>query len=166
MKRLLLTYSLVLIAPFFLASCGKSNKQEDPDQAKIKTDNNIKHEGNTKMTRTKTASGLEYEIIHEGTGETPKKGQLVTVNYTGWLNVNGEKGTKFDSSFDRNQPFVFPIGMGHVIKGWDEGVISMKPGEKRLLFIPSELGYGARGAGAIIPGNANLIFEVDLIKAT
>jgi len=116
------------------------------------------------MTRTKTASGLEYEILQEGSGSSPKAGNMVTVHYTGWLNNNGEPGQMFDSSFKRNQPFTFQIGVHQVIQGWDEGVMSMKIGEKRRLFIPSQLGYGARGAGSAIPANANLIFEVELLK--
>jgi ketosteroid isomerase-like protein len=106
-----------------------------------------------------TTSGLKYIDIVEGTGASPKPGQSVTVHYTGTL----EDGTKFDSSVDRGQPFVFPIGMGKVIKGWDEGVMTMKIGGKRKLIIPASLGYGARGAGGVIPPNATLIFEVELL---
>jgi peptidylprolyl isomerase len=113
---------------------------------------------------TKTNSGLEYEIVQEGTGATPQKGQAVTVHYTGWLDNNGELGTKFDSSVDRGQPFTFNIGLGQVIKGWDEGVMSMKVGEKRRLMIPANLGYGAYGAGRVIPPHAKLIFDVELLK--
>lgn len=112
----------------------------------------------------KTDSGLEYEIIRDGAGATPQKGQLVTVHYTGWLSDNGQPGIKFDSSVDRGQLFSFIIGMGQVIRGWDEGVMLMKPGEKRRLIIPAQLGYGARGAGALIPPNATLIFDVELLK--
>lgn len=166
MKKLLLAYSLVIAAPFLLANCGKSNNPEsaNPDRPKIETDKQIKQEGTTKMTRTKTASGLEYIILKEGKGETPAKGKLVTVHYTGWLDKNGEKGSKFDSSVNRNQPFNFIIDVGQVIKGWDEGVMSMKVGEQRRLFIPADLGYGAHGAGKVIPPNAKLIFDVELLK--
>lgn len=129
-----------------------------------KKDNKTEHEGNPKMTRQKTGSGLEYIIEQEGSGISPKPGQSVTVHYTGWLNNNGELGTKFDSSLDRGQPFTFKIGFGQVIKGWDEGVMSMKIGEKRRLFIPANLGYGAHGAGRVIPPHANLIFDVELLK--
>ena len=110
-----------------------------------------------------TASGLKIQDTKVGTGATPQPGQTCVMHYTGWLYVNGAKGQKFDSSLDRGQPFEFPIGRGRVIKGWDEGVASMKVGGKRTLIIPPELGYGARGAGGVIPPNATLMFEVELL---
>jgi FKBP-type peptidyl-prolyl cis-trans isomerase len=113
---------------------------------------------------TKTDSGLQYRDVKEGTGPEAAKGQTAEVHYTGWLWVNDAKGRKFDSSKDRGQPFDFPLGAGRVIKGWDEGVAGMKVGGKRELIIPPELGYGSRGAGGVIPPNATLFFEVELLK--
>jgi peptidylprolyl isomerase len=106
-----------------------------------------------------TPSGLKYVELKEGTGATPQPGQTVEVHYVGTL----ENGTKFDSSRDRGQPFSFKIGVGQVIKGWDEGLSTMKVGGRRQLIIPSELGYGARGAGGVIPPNATLLFDVELL---
>ncbi|GLS42374.1 FKBP-type peptidyl-prolyl cis-trans isomerase [Methylobacterium brachythecii] len=110
-----------------------------------------------------TASGLTYTDEVVGTGAEAKPGQQVSVHYTGWLDESGKKGKKFDSSRDRNQPFAFPLGGGQVIRGWDEGVAGMKVGGKRTLLIPAALGYGARGAGGVIPPNATLIFDVELL---
>jgi len=110
-----------------------------------------------------TASGLKIEDSTVGTGVSPTKGQICVMHYTGWLYENGVKGKKFDSSVDRNEPFEFPIGQGRVIAGWDEGVSTMKVGGKRTLIIPPALGYGARGAGGVIPPNATLIFDVELL---
>jgi peptidylprolyl isomerase len=111
-----------------------------------------------------TPSGLRIIDVKPGTGPVPQAGQTVTVNYTGWLFVDGKKGKKFDSSLDRGEPFSFTIGQGQVIKGWDEGLATMHVGGKRTLIIPPDLGYGASGAGADIPPGATLIFEVDLIS--
>lgn len=108
---------------------------------------------------TTTASGLKYADLVVGKGASPARGKQVTVHYTGTL----ENGTKFDSSLDRRQPFSFVIGVGRVIKGWDEGVMGMKVGGKRKLVIPANLGYGARGAGGVIPPNATLLFDVELL---
>lgn len=117
------------------------------------------------MTTITTASGLQYQDLNIGTGAVALAGQHVSVHYTGWLqNPDGSKGKKFDSSKDRNEAFQFPLAAGHVIKGWDEGVLGMKVGGVRTLIIPSALGYGARGAGGVIPPNATLIFEVELLN--
>jgi peptidylprolyl isomerase len=106
-------------------------------------------------------SGLQSTIDAPGTGAQPKAGQVVSVHYTGWLT----DGTKFDSSRDRGTPIEFPLGAGRVIKGWDEGIAAMRIGEKRTLVIPPQLGYGARGAGGVIPPNATLVFKVELVNA-
>jgi peptidylprolyl isomerase len=111
----------------------------------------------------KTPSGLQYEDTVVGTGATPKTGQTCVMHYTGWLWEANAKGKKFDSSVDRGQPFEFQIGRGMVIKGWDEGVATMKVGGKRTLLIPANLGYGSRGAGGVIPPNATLLFDVELL---
>ncbi|MBL8512128.1 MAG: FKBP-type peptidyl-prolyl cis-trans isomerase [Betaproteobacteria bacterium] len=110
-----------------------------------------------------TDSGLQYEDTTPGDGASATSGSYVTVHYTGWLYNNGEIGEKFDSSKDRGQPFQFPLGGGRVIRGWDEGVAGMKVGGVRKLVIPPQLGYGARGAGGVIPPNATLLFEVELL---
>jgi FKBP-type peptidyl-prolyl cis-trans isomerase FkpA len=113
------------------------------------------------MTETTTDSGLRYTDITIGDGETATgKGQTAIVHYTGWL----EDNTKFDSSLDRNEPFSFPIDCGYVIRGWDEGVKGMQVGGKRRLVVPAELGYGAQGAGGVIPPNATLVFEIELLE--
>jgi peptidylprolyl isomerase len=109
-------------------------------------------------------SGVKYEDHVVGTGATPNKGQMVTVHYTGWLDENGTKGKKFDSSHDRSQPFTFKIGVQQVISGWDLGVATMQVGGKRTLTIPAEHGYGQRGAGSVIPPGATLIFDVELLE--
>jgi peptidylprolyl isomerase len=110
-----------------------------------------------------TPSGLQIIDTAVGTGASPKAGQTCVMHYTGWLYEDGKKGKKFDSSVDRNEPFEFPIGQKRVIAGWDEGVATMKVGGKRTLIIPAALGYGARGAGGVIPPNATLMFDVELL---
>ena len=111
-----------------------------------------------------TETGLKIIDTTVGTGASPQSGQTCVMHYTGWLSEGGEKkGKKFDSSVDRGSPFEFPIGMKRVIAGWDEGVATMKVGGKRTLIIPPQLGYGARGAGGVIPPNATLIFDVELL---
>jgi peptidylprolyl isomerase len=180
MKRLVVVSALMITTASLFIVCNNAQNTESTVESSVentpaapaselaqeKIEQTTKS-GNKKMTRTKTISGLEYEIMQEGTGASPKSGNMVTVHYTGWLNVNGAPaGKAFDSSFNRNEPFTFKIGVHQVIQGWDEGVMTMKIGEKRRLFIPSNLGYGSRGAGAVIPGNANLIFDVELIKVS
>ena len=117
------------------------------------------------MAFTTTTSGLQFEDTVVGTGAEAAPGRNVTVHYTGWLYENDEQGAKFDSSKDRDEPFMFALGAGMVIKGWDEGVQGMKEGGQRTLIIPADLGYGARGAGGVIPPNATLKFDVELLGA-
>ena len=117
------------------------------------------------MAFTTLASGLQFEDTVVGTGAEAAPGRNVTVHYTGWLYENDAQGAKFDSSKDRGEPFVFALGAGMVIKGWDEGVQGMKEGGQRTLIIPATLGYGARGAGGVIPPNATLKFDVELLGA-
>jgi FKBP-type peptidyl-prolyl cis-trans isomerase len=113
---------------------------------------------------TELPSGLKYTDEKVGSGAEAKRGDKVTVHYTGWLYNNGEKGKKFDSSVDRGEPFTFNLGAGQVIPGWDQGVAGMKVGGKRTLIIPANLAYGTRGAGGVIPPNATLMFDVELLK--
>ena len=124
----------------------------------------VPHRDDGHRAMNTTASGLQYEDTTPGSGAEAKPGQHVHVHYTGWLYQNGQQGAKFDSSRDRNDPFEFPLGAGMVIRGWDEGVAGMKVGGKRTLIIPPQLGYGARGAGGVIPPNATLVFEVELLQ--
>ena len=121
------------------------------------------NQNTTTTTTITTASGLQYIDTMVGSGAQAAKGQKVTVHYTGWLYNNDTQGAKFDSSKDRNDPFVFSLGAGMVIKGWDEGVAGMQVGGARTLIIPAGLGYGARGAGGAIPPNATLKFDVELL---
>lgn len=156
MKLRSMIYVLITMSTMLLSGCGGS--------CSCKHDEDTQQQG-IEMTKHGTTSGLIYETVQEGTGAMPQKGRPVTVHYTGWLESNGQKGAKFDSSVDRGEPFTFIIGVGQVIPGWDEGVLSMKEGEKRRLTIPAHLAYGTRGAGGVIPPNATLIFDVELLKA-
>ncbi len=154
--------------------CGKKSKQYETRVEKT----SVNQEKTAMQTRQKTASGLEYTIIVEGTENiSPKPGAMVTVDYTGWLKNDNQrenytygeyadKNKAFDSSIKRGQKFKFQIGVGQVIKGWDEGVMGMKIGEKRRLYIPASLGYGARGAGGAIPPHADLVFDVELFDVS
>ena len=110
-----------------------------------------------------TQSGLQIGDIVVGAGPKPRPGQMCVMHYTGWLYENGAKGKKFDSSLDRGEPFEFKLAAGQVIRGWDEGVATMQVGSKRTLIIPPALGYGSRGAGSVIPPDATLLFEVELL---
>jgi peptidylprolyl isomerase len=140
MRSFLIVAACLVAAP----SCASAQDKIDPEKMK------------------KTDTGLRYEDLKEGTGAKPQTGQRCEMHYTGWLWVDGKKGKKFDSSVDRGQPFTFTLGQGDVIKGWDEGVATMKAGGKRHLLIPPDLGYGAGGRGPI-PPNATLLFEVELL---
>lgn len=139
MKSAIMTGFLTLVAPTLVLACSLHAKANDT---------------------IKTPSGLSYQDIKVGEGTSPQKGQEVTVHYTGWLEENNKK---FDSSVDRGQPFIFKIGEGQVIPGWDEGVATMKVGGKRKLIIPADLAYGERGAPGVIPPNATLVFDVELL---
>jgi peptidylprolyl isomerase len=155
MKAISLLLSVALAAALAAASASADEKKPTaPSEPEKKSESKM----------TKTPSGLQYEDTKVGTGASPAKGQTCVMHYTGWLWENGAKGNKFDSSVDRGAPFSFPLGQGRVIKGWDEGVATMKVGGKRTLLIPPDLGYGARGAGGVIPPNATLLFDVELLE--
>ncbi|MBI3590995.1 MAG: FKBP-type peptidyl-prolyl cis-trans isomerase [Candidatus Melainabacteria bacterium] len=158
-KSLIVIISFVFCLSSFALEKNKEVGSVSGKTQKTKEKTNMKVEqgGNEKIETT--VSGLKYIDEVPGKGSSPKSGQKVKVHYTGWL----ENGTKFDSSVDRGEPFEFVIGVGQVIKGWDEGVSTMKVGGKRKLIIPSKLGYGTRGAGGLIPPNATLVFDVELL---
>jgi FKBP-type peptidyl-prolyl cis-trans isomerase len=149
---------LVLLAASLISACVQKESAA-PEQKKGGDIMTGKAAGNQAAGIVTTASGLQYEELVSGSGASPQPGKVVTVHYSGWLT----DGKKFDSSVDRNEPFSFRIGSGEVIRGWDEGVMSMKIGGKRKLVIPAALGYGTAGAGGVIPPNATLVFEVILL---
>lgn len=167
MKEILISFSITLVAVLVLVIAQFTTNSTaiaspiQPTQISM-TPNNSEIASKPSPETITTASGLKYQEITIGTGATPKQGNKVTVHYIGTL----ENGTKFDSSRDRSRPFDFELGVGQVIKGWDEGLATMKVGGRRILTIPPELGYGARGAGGVIPPNATLIFDVELLKVS
>ena len=161
MKTIFKSATILLCSTLALTGC--SNQDASSDVSTVAADNKA-------VVQTQQSAGvteLQVTDVVKGEGATAAVGQDVVVHYTGWLYQPGEpdnKGKKFDSSLDRGQPFVFPLGGGRVIQGWDQGVAGMQVGGKRLLVIPPEMGYGASGAGGVIPPNATLIFEVDLLE--
>jgi FKBP-type peptidyl-prolyl cis-trans isomerase len=170
LKAILLSVGFMLLCVVVLVLSQVGSKQDSAVAANLTpttpvptsfTKNNTLIASNTMSdaNAVTTASGLKYVELKEGDGATPESGKTVVVHYTGTL----EDGTKFDSSRDRGQPFSFKIGVGQVIKGWDEGLSTMKVGGRRQLIIPPELGYGSRGAGGVIPPNATLLFDVELL---
>jgi peptidylprolyl isomerase len=156
----ILRIPLLLVLPLALAAQVPATNSPNAPSKKAKKGPAKPAKGVKMIT---TESGLKYIDTQVGAGATPVKGQQCIVHYTGWLSDKGKRGKKFDSSVDRGEPLPIPIGIGRVIKGWDEGLMTMKVGGKRTLYIPAALGYGARGAGADIPPNADLIFDVELL---
>lgn len=160
MKTILVTALSILFATFAFSKDGTTPSEKGNKDKSVQTSANPADPlKGKKMNKEK--NGLEWQNIKVGKGASPVKGKKVVVHYTGWL----KDGKKFDSSLDRKEPFEFTIGIGQVIKGWDEGVMTMKPGGVRRLYIPPELGYGSQNVGGdLIPGNSTLVFEIELIE--
>lgn len=168
------SFTVALLTAGLVAACSNAADEGDTTASEPAVENAAPEPASTEVAAmyaeelgvdidamTKTESGLHYAVLAEGSGAEAAAGQSATVHYTGWL----PNGSKFDSSRDRNQPFTFALGAGQVIPGWDEGVAGMKIGEQRKLVIPPALGYGTAGAGGVIPPNATLIFDVELLDA-
>jgi peptidylprolyl isomerase len=156
-----LVVAQISTSPAAIAEINQNQPFTDVSSSNVTTvENTLANNMMSDENTVTTPSGLKYVDIQPGDGATPQAGQTVVVHYTGTL----ENGTKFDSSRDRNRPFSFKLGAGQVIKGWDEGLSTMKVGGRRQLIIPPELGYGARGAGGVIPPNATLVFDVELLR--
>lgn len=167
-----MTRKIILTVFALLAACGSPMTQDaattTAKQAptQVEQESSIAESEEARMELVALDSGLKYRLMAEGAGEAIEAGQGAMVHYTGWLydeSLPEGKGDKFDSSRDRNEPFNFPLGAGRVIKGWDMGVAGMKVGERRMLIIPAVLGYGSRGAGGLIPPDATLLFDVELL---
>jgi len=156
-KKLVISIIILIVVIVGIYFIAQNNKNSGAALSQSLAQEQQKSEANP---TSYDIQGMKIEVLKEGSGEAAKSGDLVTVNYVGTLT----NGTKFDSSLDRNQPFQFTLGQNRVIQGWELGVAGMKVGEKRKLTIPPKLGYGAQGAGGVIPPNATLIFEVDLLK--
>ena len=163
MKNVRQTLLILALAPALVGSVFAKSKTKPKE---IMAHSELETKPKEIMAYTELESGLSYEVQNapaEG-AQTPTTGNQLEVHYTGWLDKDGEPGQKFDSSVDRGQPFVFTVGLGQVIKGWDKGLLDMKVGEKRRFKIAPDLAYGSRGAGGSIPPNATLIFDVELIS--
>ncbi len=163
-RRLLKTFPLFLITALsvYPLTAKDHKKKTIPLTAPAAPEKLEKSEKNPSRTKI---GGIEFETLTQApsTGKSPIKSQSVSVHYTGWLNENGKPGKKFDSSVDRNKPFVFHVGVGQVIQGWDKMVLNMKVGQKVRVYIPAALAYGSRAVGNIIPAGADLIFDIELI---
>ncbi|MEE8109271.1 MAG: FKBP-type peptidyl-prolyl cis-trans isomerase [Gammaproteobacteria bacterium] len=167
-----MTNKIVLMSFILLAACGSSMAEDETavtarqEPAQPEQDVSIVESREARMELVELDNGLKYLPLAEGAGAAIEAGQSAMVHYTGWLydeSLPEGKGEKFDSSRDRGQPFSFQLGAGRVIKGWDQGVAGMKVGERRMLIIPADLGYGSRGAGGVIPPDADLLFDVELL---